>query len=133
MHAGSRDADERRPFSTTESRWCPQTFERIAYVPERSVLYDWMTVDEHVEMKRRAFALSIRRAPSSCSHSFNIDRASARGTLSKGMRTAVMVAIAFARNAEILILDEPTGGLDPINQRTRPQPDHQRGGERATR
>ena len=33
------------------------------------------------------------------------------------MKTAVMVANAFARNAEILVLDEPTGGLDPINQR----------------
>jgi len=33
------------------------------------------------------------------------------------MRTAVMVATAFARNAEILVLDEPTGGLDPVNQR----------------
>ncbi len=33
------------------------------------------------------------------------------------MRTAVMVALAFARNAEILVLDEPTGGLDPVNQR----------------
>ena len=33
------------------------------------------------------------------------------------MRTAVMVALAFARNAEILILDEPTSGLDPVNQR----------------
>ena len=33
------------------------------------------------------------------------------------MKTAVMVALAFARNAEILVLDEPTGGLDPMNQR----------------
>jgi ABC-2 type transport system ATP-binding protein len=33
------------------------------------------------------------------------------------MRTAVMVALAFARNAEVLVLDEPTGGLDPVNQR----------------
>jgi len=33
------------------------------------------------------------------------------------MRTAVMVAIAFARNADLLVLDEPTAGLDPVNQR----------------
>ena len=33
----------------------PESFERIAYVPERSVLYDWLTVDEHVEMNRRAY------------------------------------------------------------------------------
>src|SRR5579862_6527991 len=34
----------------------PATFEQLAYVPERSVLYEWMTVAEHVEMNRRAFA-----------------------------------------------------------------------------
>ena len=33
----------------------PALFEGIAYVPERSVLYDWMNVAEHVEMNRRAF------------------------------------------------------------------------------
>jgi ABC-2 type transport system ATP-binding protein len=33
------------------------------------------------------------------------------------MRTATMIAMAFARNAQILVLDEPTNGLDPINQR----------------
>jgi len=35
----------------------PRNFERIGYVPERSVLYDWMTVGEHLEMQRRAFSL----------------------------------------------------------------------------
>ena len=45
-----------RRFCTTAQPLAPQTFERIAYVPERSVLYEWMTVAEHVEMNRRAYA-----------------------------------------------------------------------------
>lgn len=95
----------------------PSTFERIAYVPERSVLYDWMTVEEHVEMNRRAFrAFSPARALELL-QTFGIDRRRRARALSKGMKTAVMVALAFARNADVLILDEPTGGLDPINQR----------------
>lgn len=95
----------------------PAMFERIAYVPERSVLYDWMTVEEHVEMNRRAFAKFSPARAFELLETFNVERRKRGRTLSKGMRTAVMVAIAFARNAEILILDEPTGGLDPINQR----------------
>ena len=55
----------------------PETFARIAYVPERSVLYEWMTVDEHVEMNRRAFARSSRRARGSCSDSSASTRANA--------------------------------------------------------
>lgn len=95
----------------------PESFERIAYVPERSVLYEWMTVEQHVEMNRRAFrAFSPGRARELLEQ-FGVDPRKRAGALSKGMRTAVMVACAFARNAEILILDEPTGGLDPVNQR----------------
>jgi ABC-2 type transport system ATP-binding protein len=95
----------------------PSTFERIAYVPEKSVLYDWMTVAEHVEMNRRAFTTFDRARAVELLETFNIDRRRRARVLSKGMRTAVMVALAFARNAEVLVLDEPTGGLDPINQR----------------
>jgi ABC-2 type transport system ATP-binding protein len=98
-------------------RLVPATFEQIAYVPERSVLYDWMTVEEHVEMNRRAFARFAPARAFELLEAFNVDRHKRVRALSKGMRTAVMVAIAFARNAEILVLDEPTGGLDPLNQR----------------
>jgi ABC-2 type transport system ATP-binding protein len=95
----------------------PETFERIAYVPERSVLYEWMTVAEHVEMNRRAFkAFDPARALELLAQ-FNVEPAKRSRALSKGMRTAVMVALAFARNAPILVLDEPTSGLDPVNQR----------------
>jgi ABC-2 type transport system ATP-binding protein len=95
----------------------PSTFERIAYVPERSVLYDWMTVQEHVEMQRRSFTrFSVARA-NELLEQFSIDTRKKARALSKGMRTATMVALAIAREADILILDEPTSGLDPINQR----------------
>ncbi|MBV8198356.1 MAG: ABC transporter ATP-binding protein [Candidatus Eremiobacteraeota bacterium] len=93
------------------------TFERIAYVPERSVLYDWMTIAEHVEMNRRAFSRFDARHAGALLEQFNVDPRKRARALSKGMRTAAMVAFAFARNAEVLILDEPTSGLDPVNQR----------------
>ncbi|MBV8154234.1 MAG: ABC transporter ATP-binding protein [Candidatus Eremiobacteraeota bacterium] len=95
----------------------PQTFERIAYVPERSVLYEWMTVAEHVEMNRRAFTKFDAARAGELLTAFQIDPRKKARALSKGMRTAVMVAVAFARNADLLILDEPTSGLDPVNQR----------------
>jgi ABC-2 type transport system ATP-binding protein len=95
----------------------PETFEKIAYVPERSVLYEWMTVAEHIEMQRRAYrAFSVPRAYELLAQ-FGIDLRKKARALSKGMRTATMVALAIARQADILIFDEPTSGLDPINQR----------------
>ena len=95
----------------------PETLQRIAYVPERSVLYDWMTVEQHVEMNRRAYrGFSPSRAYELLGM-FDIGIRRRVRVLPKGMKTAVMVALAIAQNAETLVLDEPTGGLDPINQR----------------
>jgi ABC-2 type transport system ATP-binding protein len=95
----------------------PATFEDIAYVPERSVLYDWMTVNEHVEMQRRAYQKFSQPRALELVEQFGVDPAKKVRALSKGMRTATMVALAIARETNILILDEPTSGLDPINQR----------------
>src|ERR1700722_12237526 len=95
----------------------PETFERIAYVPERSVLYEWMTVAEHIEMQRRSYRTFSPKIATDLLAQFNIDVKKKARALSKGMRTATMVALAIGRQADILILDEPTSGLDPINQR----------------
>jgi len=95
----------------------PATFERIAYVPERSVLYDWMTVTEHIHMTRSAFKGFVPKMALELLTQFNVDPRKRVRQLSKGMRTATMVALAVARQADTLILDEPTSGLDPINQR----------------
>ena len=95
----------------------PEAFERIAYVPEKSVLYEWMTVAEHVEMQRRAYRSFSAKQAEDLLAQFSIDLRKKTRALSKGMRTATQVALAVARQADILILDEPTSGLDPINQR----------------
>jgi ABC-2 type transport system ATP-binding protein len=95
----------------------PATFENLAYVPERSVLYDWMTVAQHVEMNRRAFQRFDPAGATQLLERFGVDERKRVRTLSKGMRTATMVSLAFARNATVLFLDEPTSGLDPVNQR----------------
>jgi ABC-type multidrug transport system ATPase subunit len=113
--------DLARPTSGTVlydgAQLTPQMLERIAYVPERSVLYEWMTVAEHIEMQRCAYTtFNLARAHELLAQ-FGIDLRKKARALSKGMRTATMVALAIAREADILILDEPTSGLDPINQR----------------
>ena len=95
----------------------PAMLERIAYVPERSVLYDWMTVEEHIEMNRRAFSAFDPARASELLQTFNVDKRRRVRGLSKGMLTAVTIALAFAQNAEVFVLDEPTSGLDPVNQR----------------
>ena len=95
----------------------PSMFEQIAYVPERSVLYEGLTVTDHIEMTRRAFKGFVPAKTRELLGEFNVDPRKRVRQLSKGMRTATMVALAIGRQADTLILDEPTSGLDPINQR----------------
>ncbi len=95
----------------------PAAFESLAYVPEKSVLYDWMTGNDHIEMTRRSFTSFDRGRCLSLLLQFGVDPSKRVRALSKGMKTATQAALAFARKPRILILDEPTSGLDPVNQR----------------
>ena len=95
----------------------PQTFQELAYVAERSVLYEWMRVREHLEMQRRAFVRFDPKRAGELMELFGLDVRGRVRNLSKGMRTALSVVLAFAIDPELMVLDEPTSGLDPLHQR----------------
>lgn len=93
------------------------TFESLGYVPERSSLYDWMTVREHLTLARRVFAnFDTARFNELCA-TFKLDSRNRVKRLSKGQKTALALALAFAIRPRVLVLDEPASGLDPIFQR----------------
>lgn len=96
----------------------PQTFEHLAYVPERSALYEWMTAGEHLEMQKRAFKRYNEKRAGELMQLFSLDPRKRVRAMSKGMRTALSVVLAFAIEPQIMVLDEPTSGLDPVNQRS---------------
>ena len=91
---------------------------RIGYLPENNPLYEDMMVEEYLEYIAR-----IRRIPADKVRSA-LDTAVARcglhkvrgkdiGELSKGFRQRVGLAQAIVHDPDLLILDEPTTGLDP--------------------
>lgn len=94
-----------------------RTFDRIAYVPESNALDLWMTTREHAEFRRRCFSRFDRAVMSDLIERFEIDPGRAVRKLSKGQRQAVALALAFAQRPELMFLDEPAAGLDPVMQR----------------
>jgi ABC-2 type transport system ATP-binding protein len=96
----------------------PQTFEQLAYVPERSALYEWMSAREHLEVQKRVFKRFDAKRADELMQLFSLDPRKRVRNMSKGMRTALSVVLAFALQPEIMVLDEPTSGLDPVNQRS---------------
>ena len=95
----------------------PATFERLAYVPERSVLYDWMTVRELMEVARRTYSSYDGARAAELGALFKIDSRKKIKRLSKGQQSAVQLLLAFSMRPHVLVLDEPASGLDPVFQR----------------
>lgn len=91
----------------------------LAYVPETPLLYDELTVWEHLELSARAYGLTrdifLKRADRLLA-TFQMGKARDRLSihLSKGMQQKVMIMCAFLVDPPIYIIDEPFIGLDPL-------------------
>jgi ABC-2 type transport system ATP-binding protein len=95
----------------------PEMFERMSYVPERCALYEWMTGAEHLELQRRSFRYYDAKRSGELMNLFSLDPKKKIGRYSKGQQTAMALVLAFSTHPEILVLDEPASGLDPVHQR----------------
>lgn len=88
--------------------------ERTAFVAERKMLYDYMTPAELVRFTSGFYPRWSRAAADKYARLLDIPMKQKFGKLSHGNRTKVCVLLALAQNADLLVLDEPTIGLDPI-------------------
>jgi ABC-2 type transport system ATP-binding protein len=90
---------------------------RIGYLSEENDLPGWMRLDELIRYSRSfypawddAYAEELRRT-------FALDRDAKIRNLSKGQKARAGLLVALAYRPELLVLDEPSSGLDPIVRR----------------
>ena len=93
--------------------------DRIGYIPENVNLYPYLTGVENLDYFSKLAGLKftleeLARFLLDCGleeEAFN----KSISEYSKGMRQKVGIAIAYAKNAKIYLLDEPASGLDPLS------------------
>ncbi len=84
-----------------------------AFVPEDKLAYDSMRVDDYLKFYGSFFPDWSNQACQSLTTKWHVPLNQKMRTLSKGIRAKILFIAAIARKAQILILDEPTDGLDP--------------------
>lgn len=90
----------------------------MGYLPEEPNLYERMNPREYLEFFSEVYGQGRRRIAPLLEQVGMENRAEVKiSTFSKGMRQRVAIARALLHRPEILILDEPTMGLDPITAR----------------
>lgn len=90
-----------------------ETKKRVSYLPDKNYLNDSLKISQIMDYftdfydnfdKNKAYEMLKR---------LNIDPASRMKTLSKGTKEKVQLILVMSRNADLYLLDEPIGGVDP--------------------
>ena len=100
----------------------PSLYVRLGFCPEQDAFYDRMTGREWVRALIRLNGLSDTDADRATTRAIEqVDLVEAAdkkiGAYSKGMRQRIKLAQAIVHDPELLILDEPLAGMDPIARR----------------
>ena len=116
--AGSVEVLGERP-----DRFKRRTRERIGYMPQLFSLYPDLTVGENVDFAAAVYGLMLwrrwrrRRAVLQLLSLWDV-RGRRASQLSGGMKRRLELAAAMVHEPQLLILDEPTAGIDPMLRRT---------------
>lgn len=100
----------------------PGLFRRVGFCPESDALPGWLTGREFLSMLVRLAGLDrarVRPRVEELLERFDLTQAANRrlGGYSKGMRQKLKLAQALAHDPDILFMDEPLNGMDPVSRR----------------
>ena len=90
-----------------------ETKKLVSYLPERTYLNDWMKVKDILEFFKDFYSDFDMEKAEEMLKSLNIDKNEKLKTMSKGTKEKVQLILVMSRKAELYILDEPIGGVDP--------------------
>jgi ABC-2 type transport system ATP-binding protein len=97
-------------------------YRRVGFCPESDALPEWMTGREFVTLALRLMGFDRRESARRCAYwmeRFDLVDAQDRklGGYSKGMRQKLKLAQSLAHDPDVIFLDEPLNGMDPVSRK----------------
>ena len=91
----------------------PETKQAVSYLPDKDYLPDWMKVKDLVKMFTEFYKDFDHLKAQGMLQRLSINDGQRLKSLSKGTKEKVQLILAMSRQAQLYLLDEPIGGVDP--------------------
>lgn len=93
-----------------------ETKEVVAYLPDRNALPDYMTSEQLIRMYSDFFVDFHKEKAERMLGELGVDMKQEMRRMSKGTKEKLQLCLVMAREADVYLLDEPIGGVDPATR-----------------
>ena len=114
MNLVKRDSGSINVFGMDNLEFEREVKERIGFVYDQCYYYDHISLEENGKMVAKLYSNWDNDKFNKYLNKFSLNKKQLLKELSKGMRMKFSLCIALSHGAELIIMDEPTAGLDPI-------------------
>ncbi|WP_050608016.1 ABC transporter ATP-binding protein [Clostridium niameyense] len=93
-----------------------KTKAKVAYLPDRNFLYKWMKIKDSINFYKDFYKDFDKKKCDELIEFMELDKESKVSSLSKGMVEKLLLTLTLSRRADLYLLDEPLGGVDPVSR-----------------
>jgi ABC-2 type transport system ATP-binding protein len=108
------DGGSAKVLGTDSTKLGPEEFQRIGYVSENQELPEWMTVRQFLDYCRPMYPTWDRDFEAKMLKEFDLPLTTTLKALSRGMKMKASLLSSLAYRPQLVVLDEPFSGLDPL-------------------